>query len=58
MRISVILINNYFPMIRNDQTLLSAESVKTNLIFFIKQTGNNVGTGTFNVSVLFILTTY
>ena len=45
-------------MIRNDQTLLSAESVKTNLIFFIKQTGNNVGTGTFNVSVLFILTTY
>ena len=35
---------------------MSAEGVKNNSIFCIKQTGNKTGTGTLNVSV--ILTTY
>ena len=55
-RISIILINNYLcilPIVRNDQALMSAEGVKNNLIFCIKQTGNKTGTGIFNVSVLY-----
>ena len=45
-----MLINNYLcilPIVRNDQTLMSAEGVKNKL------TGNKTGRGTFNVSVLY-----
>ena len=58
-RISIIMINNLttsiLPIVRNDQTLLSAEGVKNNLIFCIKQTGNNTGISTL-MSVCYINT--
>ena len=37
------------------KTLLSTEGVKNNLIFRIKQTGNNTAIGTFDISVLYLL---
>ena len=42
--ISILLI------VRNDQTILSTEGVKSDLIFFIRQTGDNDCLHTFNVS--------